>query len=246
MKLLIDLGNSRLKWAELRQGELTGYGSCAHREVSDWTNLFARHERPETVFVASVAAEEVLEQLAQQVTGVWGVPVVQLHSARRCCGVSNSYTDYERLGVDRWAAMLAAYHRTHAALCVIDCGSAVTLDALDSEGRHLGGYIVPGWRLQQQALLHGAARIDEPMGVALGGEWGRNTLECVTHGIAQQLAALVERSVKQLEQQLQRPVSVVMTGGDAGVIMPLLDMALEYEQHLVLQGLALMVEQGGD
>lgn len=246
MNLLIDIGNSRMKWAKLQQGELSGYGSCDYRVVTDWASLFEHHESPEAVFVASVAAEEVFEQLSQQLVSLWGAHPVQLHSAQRCCGVSNSYTQYERLGIDRWAAILAAYDRTHAPLCVIDCGSAMTLDAVDGEGRHLGGYIVPGLQMQQKVLLHGTARVSEPMGKQAGGDWGRNTQECVVHGIAQELAALIERSVKQLEQQMQGAVRVVMTGGDAGLVLPLLNMAVEYEQHLVLQGMALMVQQDGD
>lgn len=246
MKLLIDIGNSRMKWAILRHGGLSGHGSCDYREVSDWASLFECDESPEAIIVASVAAEEVFAQLAERLASMWGVHAVQLHSERQCCGVSNSYAHYERLGVDRWAAIVAAYHRMHAPLCVIDCGSAMTLDAVDGEGRHLGGYIVPGLQMQQKMLLHGTARIGETMGKRVDGEWGTNTLDCVAHGIAQELAGLVERSAKQLEKRLQRPVSIVMTGGDAGVIMPLLNIAVDYQQHLVLQGMALMVKQNGD
>ncbi|MCW8828133.1 MAG: type III pantothenate kinase [Gammaproteobacteria bacterium] len=244
MKLLIDLGNSRMKWAEMRDDRLDGYGSCSYHERENWPAALDCVDRPERVYFASVAADELNSRLEAYLQARWGSCAVRLFSQQTCCGVHNGYEQPLRLGVDRWAAMLAAYRLCRGPLCVIDCGSAMTVDALDGSGRHLGGLILPGVQLQQRSLLQGTARIGDAQGdLDTGRMWGRNSAACVQHGSVHAMAALVEHSARDLARQLPGTVKVVMTGGDALLIMSLLEREVVYEEHLVLQGMSMMVRQ---
>lgn len=247
MILLIDIGNSRMKWAALVDGELSLHGSYQHRQgdgelAATWDEL----PRPDAVYCASVAAVELNDRLAQQVSQQWGLEVEWLKTSRQCDGVVNGYHQPHKLGVDRWAALIGAHHLCSGPVCVVDCGSAVTIDALDGSGQHLGGWIAPGLRMQRESLLSQTAGINERDTLASLNEWGRETAEGMQRGALESIAGLIERSRQKLQVQLGTAITVIITGGDAPQIIPLLDFSPQHEEHLVLQGMARMVSEQGE
>lgn len=246
MKLLIDMGNSRLKWACQDGTELHHHGSCANADVADIAAIWDELPTPDGVYCASVAAEEMVQQLTHQVKLQWDLAMQRLHTTARCAGVVNGYRQPMQLGVDRWAALIAAHQLVGTPLCVVDCGSAVTIDAMDGTGQHLGGYIVPGLRMQQLSLQTETAGIRLDDGEGSNGFWGQDTVTCMRRGTLEAVAGLVERSRRQLQELHGDEVTVFVTGGDAPAVIPLLEFSVCHEAHLVLSGMVWMVRELGE
>jgi type III pantothenate kinase len=238
MKLLLDLGNTRLKWAMADGGEWIARGAVAWKEgvaaalAQAWRDLAV----PERVLGASVvdaAREAQVEQVSAQ---MFSCPIEWVRTPAEGCGVRIAYAEPQRLGVDRFLAMVAA-RAAGAAPCVLaGIGTAVTLDALDVDGRHLGGLIAPGPLLMQQALLGATARVrpDHP-GVIR--ELADNTADAVVSGCWQAVAALIERFALQVARQAGEPQRLLLDGGDAAPLLPLLDLPADVAADGVLRGL---------
>jgi len=166
-----------------------------------------------------------------------------VHSERTAFGLHSAYGRPRNLGVDRWIAMLGARAEWKTALCVVDTGTAVTIDAIDKSGQHLGGQIVPGIRLMGDALRRetsdiGAARSSsrDPGDLPFASSTG----QAVSFGAMNAVCGAIERSIRKLRSTGLRP-TVVLTGGDASRILKQLDGKLFHRPNLVLSGLAFMV-----
>lgn len=235
IRLEIDAGNTFIKW-RLREG---GNTLAAGR----WPTADFRPEclqdcslRPDAVWLGSVAGGRVDGVLAAAVDECWGIGLQQVYTTQFCAGVSNSYAVPERMGVDRWLAMLAGWQHVAGPCCIVDCGSAITVDLLDAEGRHGGGYILPGLRLMQTSLLGNTAQVrvehDLTSAAVLP---GRNTEEGVAHGASLLLLALAAQIRQGLPGEAG-PVRTLVTGGDALRLLAYLPDA-EHCPDLVLDGL---------
>lgn len=239
MKLVLDLGNSCCKWAladtALRHGGAIGYGSDF---APDLDRIFGPLERPAHVAAVSVADTAHLETLTQWVKRHWSLDVRRLHARASQCGVTNTYEVPARLGADRWAALIAARARLTSAVCVIDCGTAVTVDALDAHGVFRGGVILPGLALQRASLLQGTQEIRVVEGnasVCLA----RNTADAAAAGTAFGLAGAIDRILDEQATLLGAVPSALLTGGDARTLQVLLRHSVQIVPDLVLEGVAL-------
>ncbi len=240
MKLLVDIGNSRIKWALSQDWELKEFGDCDYRQASSWPALFEGLARPQAVYLASVATEAINRKFQNEVYARWGIETTILQSEKSCCGVHSGYDDAAQMGVDRWAALVAAHHQFDTAMVIVDCGSALTIDVLATDGSHRGGYILPGIKMQHRALQRGAAGIAlEGMENNING-WGTNTASCISLGVIEAMAALIERTTKRFAEELHAKVDVVITGGDAAQLIPSLNVPTVYREHLVLEGIAIL------
>ena len=152
MILLLDIGNSRTKWGFLTAGELTATGARSHGGGTEILPPDLPHQ-PEAVYAANVAGERAAEALRTGVAARWNCRLILARSAARAGAVRNAYADPQQLGVDRWLALVGAYASRRAALCLVDAGTATTVDLLARDGRHLGGFIVPGRDLMVDSLL---------------------------------------------------------------------------------------------
>lgn len=242
MKLLLDLGNTRLKWA--LQGESSGWlargtmdwqdAAAARRLAATWADM----PRPRAVFAASVVDAGREAEMAAMVAPLRGGPPIFLRTPATACGVHNAYAEPERLGVDRFLAMVAARAEGLAPCVLASAGTALTLDALAADGRHLGGLIAPGARLMQQSLLGATARVrPERPGQIL--DLADNTADAVVSGCWQALAALVERFVARAAPLLGAAPRLILDGGDAELLRPLLSLPAQIGTDGVLRGLAL-------
>lgn len=242
MTLLVDLGNSRVKWARATGGGLASHGEAAWRESgidsmldTHWADLPA----PARVVVCSVLDEGSAQVLRGWVAGRWGVEAEFVHSRSEACGVRNAYSEPGRLGADRFAALVAARALYGGACCVVDCGTAITLDALAGDGLHLGGLILPGITAMRRSLAEGTAGIRDVEGeprILLA----RSTGAAVAAGTLYAVVALVDRVVADVASELAQPVACLVTGGDAAQVRPLLAVRSALRQDLVLHGLALL------
>jgi len=235
MILLIDLGNTRLKWAWLAHGRLHDGGALLHRgrELGvDLDHAWARLTSPESVQVACVAPAVLRQALADWLAEHWDCPVHWAASQAAAAGVVNGYSEPEQLGVDRWLALLGAWQRVQGAVCVVDCGSAVTVDILDDQGRHLGGVIAPGLRMMRDALRRDTALPPVPDTVA--DTLGEDTLQAIQGGLTLALHGLVDQARRHAPPHAR----LLLTGGDASQLAQVIEQPCELAPDLVLEGLA--------
>ncbi|MBP0050030.1 type III pantothenate kinase [Marinobacterium sp. AK62] len=234
-RLELDAGNTFIKWRLLDGEQIVQRGRWPTGRFEP-AMLADVDARPAQVWLASVAGKDVNRVMREAVSARWNMDLRQAFTQATCAGVINSYRDPARMGVDRWLAMLAAWHRASGPCCVVDCGSAITVDLLDAEGVHRGGYILPGLRLMQISLLGRTAevRVEEALEVEAVMP-GRSTEEGVSHGARFMLMALAEQLRLGLPGE-SGPVRTLVTGGDAEALTAFLPDAVLCPD-LVLDGL---------
>jgi type III pantothenate kinase len=248
MILLVDIGNSRIKWALSDGAIFQAQGDAPHQGThvaeafsAAWGTLTA----PRRVLVANVAGKAMAAALRAWVTAAWGLEVEFLVPRRKACGVTNAYVEPQRLGADRWSALIGAHKRVPGNVCVIDCGSAVTFDALDAKGQHLGGLIIPGLAMMHNALIQNTDGISK-QAMAKGDSkvsvLARDTQGAVTGGAFYALIAVIDRVTADLAADLQAPLARVICGGDAERLLGLLAENYRHEPDLVLHGLSIIAE----
>jgi type III pantothenate kinase len=241
--LLIDLGNSRLKWAHSAPSRWA-YNVVTHRQ-RDITGVldeaWSGFDKPARALFVSVAAEDSSRALESWIEKKWGVRARRLQSPAEQLGVINTYRDPATLGADRWAALLGARGLTQRACVVVSCGTAITVDALSADGVFAGGVIVAGLHLLRQTLSAGTAGI----GMQNGDDsscLAHATADGVAAGALFGLAGAIDRIVQEQERALDTDVEVYMTGGDSELLMSCLTRPAAHVPDLVLKGLARVVE----
>ena len=247
MILLLDIGNSAVKWAILVDGS---HLSCLDTRVhgqAGITHIAEAHWRsfsPYRVVASNVAGEALARELCNWVRLTWRIEVEFLRPCACAYGVVNAYPDPARLGADRWAALVGAAQRSHGPLCVVDCGTAITIDVLSATNVHLGGLIAPGLRLMRHALAVGTAGVRCLEG-AEATLLARDTGSAVAGGTLYAVVALIDRVVADLAVELAERVTILLTGGDAMLVRPLLGGIVEYDADLVMRGLAVVATAQG-
>ncbi len=245
--LVADLGNSRLKWA-LYGGAQLHSGTASYREHTPeqlWRNCWGALAAPQRLVVASVAPVQIDRSLAHWCETNWGIRAQFLRSSRQAGGVTSAYRDPSRLGVDRWAAMVGAWHRFPGhALCIADCGTAVTVDRLDSSGRHLGGIILPGPGLMRESLRSATAGIVRegpatPPASGLGQDTGGGLLL----GCSYAVAGALERVAQSAEAEEPAGPLCLLTGGAAAALLPYLSGRWRPYPGLVLEGARVLADE---
>jgi len=237
--LLVNLGSTRAAW----RGP-GGNGTDVHdgRPGELLASRLAA-ARPRRVVVGSVARAAVNEELRSGVSRAWRLEPEFLEAAGESHGVRNGYRDPARLGVDRWAAIVAAFHAAGGPLLVVDCGTALTLDYVDAEGMHHGGLIAPGLAAMRAALAHTTRLPGEVLSgpVPGGSDWGRDTAEAVAGGCMGAVVGLIERARARVGAPDAAAASRLwITGGDAEAVITHLPASWRHVPGLVLDGLALL------
>ena len=237
MILDMDVGNSRVKWrVSGSDGAMTRQGVAADLEALGETLRDTKLQRIRAACVRRQQRSEELQSWGQQ---HFGLTVELAKVMRQWKNLEIFYPDPERLGVDRWLVMLVAAASSTAASVTVDCGTALTVDLVDAQGKHQGGYIVPGLRLCATALEeHTAIRLgalpESPDTTA-----GHSTDTAVFNGVLSMLLGLIERA---MHLSTMNDASLFVTGGDAPRFLPALSDAGFSPRHLdgmVLDGLAL-------
>lgn len=244
--LLVDIGNSRIKWAWLTGGRL---GKARAAEYSGWeARNFARRvigsrRGVERILVSNVAADTVSDSLAAGARLAGAPEPEQVTTQRQACGVTVGYIDPWRLGVDRMLAMIAAHRRSAGRpVCTVAVGTAMTLDLVGADGRHWGGAIIPAPPLMVTSLLDSTNGIRRRARGGASGRgralFGRSTRAAVEEGARYAAAAAVDRAVSEARELAGRAPKLVLTGGGAAHVRPLIRSASILVPDLVLEGLA--------
>lgn len=238
IRLLVDIGNSRIKWTRVLNDVLGPVTAHALDESLDEALAAAWVGEADDVWIASVASTARTASVVAAARRAWPrAPVEVPETPARACGVVNAYEEPARLGIDRFLAMVAARARGDGPALVASLGTALAIDALDRSGLHVGGLIAPSPELMRDAVLGTTAR------TAFSGQpeiadFGRSTQACLNSGAWLAAAALVERAAARLAAQAAEPVRVLIGGGGAPALSPLLGIEHDLAPALVLEGLA--------
>ncbi|HEY4732208.1 MAG TPA: type III pantothenate kinase [Gammaproteobacteria bacterium] len=246
MLLLLDVGNSRIKWAVHQDGKLGQTGAFSHKGkglrglASDaWNDI----QKPDRVIVSNVIGRNFSGEFDEFVNTLWGVQAEYVKSSGTAFGVSNAYPEPGRLGADRWTALIAARHQFNGDVCIIDCGTALTIDLLAANGQHLGGLIIPGLSMMRAMLMERTAGINMDQATSPGNPLAvlpSDTHEAVYAGTLYASIAVIDRVVADVSPVLGAGITRVITGGDAEFLSRLLKGKYHYEPDLVLKGLAII------
>lgn len=243
--LLVDIGNSRIKWAtftgeRLSRAQAAGYTGW---EAQDFARRVIGSRPVDRILVASVAPETVTDAL-EAAAHLAGAPVPERVATRRsACGVTVAYIDPWRLGVDRLLAMIAAHWRfARKPVCSVAVGTALTIDLVGADGRHRGGAIIPGPDLMVASLFENTNGIRRRAQGGPSGRghalFGRSTRAAVEQGTRYAAAAAVDRALSEAKALVGRTPQLVLTGGGAPALQPLIESAGVLVPDLVLEGLA--------
>lgn len=248
--LALDVGNTRLKWA-LYEAPHAGARPLAqgaqfleHIEKlaeGDWAGLPV----PQRVLGCIVAGDAVRRRVDSQLE-YWDVPAQWVVSSSSEAGVSNGYDHPARLGSDRWVAMIGARQRLLAQgparpCVVVMVGTAVTVEAIDTEGRFLGGIILPGHGIMLRALESGTAGLHVPTGEVR--DFPTNTSDALTSGGTFAIAGAVQRMVDNLRRHCGEEPAVFMTGGAGWKMAPSMSVNCELVDSLIFDGLLEIAEK---
>lgn len=242
--LAIDIGNTRLKWAlfdHARPGaRLQAQGAVFLETIdtlaeTDWKGLPA----PDSILGSCVAGDVVRRRVVEQLE-LWDTEPRWVVSSAHEGGVVNGYDHPTRLGADRWVSLVGARARAVAGgaprpALVVMVGTAVTVDALDTEGRFLGGLILPGFGLMLRALEMGTAGLKVPTGEVV--DFPTNTSDALMSGGANAIAGAIERQHRKLVQRTGQQPLLLMTGGAAVKLAPITDLRFDTVDTLIFEGL---------
>ena len=245
MFLAIDVGNTRLKWAQYGTAEpggtLLAHGAEFLENIDrlpeqEWSTLPA----PQRMLGCVVAADAVRRRVEEHLAELWDLPAQWVVPGVAEAGLTNGYDHPTRLGSDRWVAMIGAWHRmlatgTARPLVVAMVGTAVTVEAVDAGGRFLGGFILPGHGIMLRALESGTAGLHVPTGEVR--EFPTNTSDGLTSGGTYAIAGAVERMVQHVRQRCGAEPVCFMTGGAGWKMAPSMSVKFEMVDSLIFDGL---------
>jgi type III pantothenate kinase len=236
-ELVVDLGHSRVKWGRCRDGDLLA-ASVRSAPLDQPEALFAEIERQPVRHLLWSAQSHgaAVDRLGNEFRAL-GVSCRAVTTGAPVLPVAAAYPE---LGTDRWLALQWPWLRSRRALCVVDCGTAVTVDAVDGRGHHRGGWIMAGLSTMSRGLGQAAPRLPAPeleaegfLGPAIA------SAPAIGRGFRLQLIGGIRQALAELRQALGTDFDCWLTGGDAPWVADALDRPVHHDPHLVLRGLAL-------
>lgn len=247
MNLLIDIGNSRIKWCLYENAEkIYGLSGSMHNDSTVQQELFSAAwcdlASPDSVLVSNVCGSDVAGSLRTWAYKQWQIETRFVQTEASSHGVQNAYADFHKLGIDRWLAIIAAWHKyrdNHHAICVVDCGTATTIDGISASGQHLGGYIFPGYSMMQEVLVSKTSAINMITETVPSGDFSNTTEQAVNNGCYLATIATIDNIVVSMKKKFGPELACIITGGVAKLVVKQLETEFAYEPDLVLQGLAL-------
>src|SRR5450759_670497 len=233
MKLLIDAGNTRIKWALVNGEDWLCSGVLPAKQAGKLSRHIAGHLAPrylrrlrtdlhdiQQIWVSNVAGEETAQHIRNIGAGKYGQPhFVVARQAQ--CGVRNGYSNPSQLGSDRWAALIAAWHLVQGKCLMVNSGTAITIDTLSGQGEFLGGLILPGVELMQRSLVAATDQLKSAQGAYM--PFPLNSADALYSGAIQASCGAIERQYTLLNDA---SAPVVLSGGAAGLLQPYLNQKL--------------------
>lgn len=250
--LVIDIGNTRLKWGLYAHGEpgapLLAHGAVVLEDIDHLWELEWQELPHPTAMLGCVVAGDAIKRRVEEQLAHWPIKPRWLVSSAAAAGVINGYEHPARLGADRWAAIIGARQRalqvsptSPPPVLAVMVGTAVTVDAIDVEGRFLGGLILPGFGLMYRALESGTAGLKVPTGEVR--DFPNNTSDALMSGGTDAIAGAIERSLRRLQQHTGREPLLLMSGGAVSRLSHFTELPLQVVENLIFEGLLALAAQ---
>ena len=247
--LALDIGNTRLKWAQYDApgpgAKLLAQGAEFLENIDKlaegpWASL-----APPARMLGCVVAGDAVKRRVQEQMELWDVPAQWVVASEAEAGLTNGYDHPTRLGADRWVAMIGAYHHMLARgqarpMVVVMVGTAVTVEAVDAGGKFLGGLILPGHGIMLRALESGTAGLHVPTGEVR--EFPTNTSDALTSGGTYAIAGAVERMIQHVRRRCGAEPACLMTGGAGWKMAPSMSVPFELVDNLIFDGLLVIAQ----
>ncbi len=237
MIVCLDSGNSRIKWGVREGAEWLAQGAFTQAELDLLARLPGEWPRPTRVMLSNVAGSAVGDRIRQQLAA-WLPVFCEVRSERRRCGVDNAYRNPEKLGVDRWCALIGARALSKAATVVVMAGTATTIDTLDAAGEFLGGLILPGLDLMRRSLASETAGL--PFAAGVHADYPRCTDDAIVSGTIEAQVGAIERAWQRLGDIDKH---CLLSGGNAVDLAPHLGIPWRSVDNLPMEGLARLAEE---
>ena len=219
---------------------LVDHGAAFLEAIDDLAETAWPKLPPPSSMLGSCVAGEGIRRRVEAQLEIWDVEPRWVVPSASACGVTNGYDHPNRLGVDRWVALIGARHRllargTPRPALVVMVGTAVTVDALDGDGRFLGGLILPGYGLMLRALEMGTAGLKAPTGEAV--DFPTNTSDALMSGGSDAIAGAVERMHRKLQRHTGEAPALIMSGGASVKLDSSTELHAEMVDTLIFDGL---------
>ena len=240
MNLLIDSGNTQLEGAIFESSGLVNRHALLNQQITrkKLIETWALQAPPERLAIACVSSTPLLELVLSIAVELWPtIEIISVKSEAHAYGVYNAYQQPEKLGVDRWLALVAVRNHYSLPACIVDCGTAITVDLIDADGKHQGGLISPGITLMRKSLAEGTAGLQFYQTNYVVGS-ANFTEAAIYSGTLFAAAGLIGHVLSQQSNDCQ----LILTGGDAEIIATQLVSKPLIDTDLVLRGLALVLE----
>jgi len=241
MRLLVDIGNSRVKSAIDHDGQLEPLEPFAWKDVflheplaAHWLSVLDGRS-PDSVHVSNVTGDRLLPNLSAWCCEHFGIRPIAMRSTESFGTLVNGYTEPETFGVDRWAAMIGARATHEGALCIIDSGTATTVDLIDADGRHRGGAILPGIYTMRRSLGRYTTAL-----FAADGEispFSTNTAAGIAGGTGFASVGAIDRLVDEARAEIGE-LTAIVTGGESLILQMMMNNTVVRDPLLVLRGVA--------
>lgn len=248
--LVIDIGNSSVKWAlstfSVANSPLIMQQKLLPELVNSeyFESIWNKLDKPTIIFASSVATKEKWLALEKACENLWQLKVQRVMALDKGYGIINAYTQPQKLGSDRWCAMIGAYQELKSEFMIVNCGSAMTIDLVDATGLHLGGYILPGLDMMKQSLAKNTAEVGlvTKKTEKLSLEPETSTTGCVNAAVHLASIKLIEAVHKQ-QIKRSKAVTCVLSGSNAELISSMMALKCIVYPDLVLRGLAYIAKQ---
>lgn len=242
--LAIDIGNTRLKWAVYASPQpgaaVLAHGAVFLETIDELAEKEWKALAPPRSMLGCVVAGEAVRRRVEEQLELWDLSPRWVVPSQHEGGVVNGYDHPARLGADRWVAMIGARGHVLARggpkpVLVVMIGTAVTVDALDGEGKFLGGLILPGHGIMLRSLESGTAGLRVPTGEVR--RFPANTSDALTSGGTYAITGAIERMYRHLMEQCGEDPVVLVTGGAGWKVAPYIDHSHELIDSLIFDGL---------
>ncbi|MBR5253946.1 MAG: type III pantothenate kinase [Bacteroidales bacterium] len=239
MKLIIDKGNTRTKIAIYKNEELLSVVAVNSLNITFLSELLTKYKVKSAIFssVSGTASKEVMSYLEEKTQ-------LYIMSEDLMLPIEINYLPKYSLGNDRIAAIVGGYNKfPKKSVLIIDAGSCITMDFINSEGIYKGGSISLGFQMKSKALNTFTARL--PLVEVDFNEvsvCSNNTIDCIKSGIINGTLSEISGMIERYLQEEEREFEIVLTGGDAELISKRINKNFIVERNLVLQGLNMILD----
>ncbi len=228
----LDAGNTRIKWGVHDGSAWIAQGALPTADSHQLAQTVGHWPAGASVIACNVAGKSVAQAILAALEGRFAAPR-WVEASASAGGVINSYDEPQRLGADRWAALIGARARHAGACIVVGMGTATTIDRLDADGVFRGGLILPGFDLMRDALSRNTAQL--PFAAGKYSLTPRNTCDAIASGCLHAQLGAIERMFAQIAGEAG--ALCLLTGGAAHHVLPHLALPVQCVDSLVLDGL---------